>query len=198
MLAYPTAVSVGYYNLTLYPFVFSHSSGNTLCAPSENAGRRCQWVGATAGSADGQDAYVAEIGVNCAGFALPQAEAERPPRAQGPWLDVGWCRAGSSSLPCPHSLASSSRVLISGAGLSAWVDVTGQSHCRARFSVLADLITPGHWHFRPCPHEQPAVPVIQLPMAMHCEVPSFASHANGDWCELRSPQARTTYSSFIS
>ena len=56
-------------------------------------------------------------------------EAERPPRARGPWSDVGRRGAGE---PGPLGLIF---VLIPGAGLSAWVGVTRLPHCLACFSM---------------------------------------------------------------
>ena len=109
---------------------------------------------------------------NVVGSALPQAEAERPPRAWGPWSDVGRRGAESSSLPRPNSSASSSYLclaLVSSSASSSYL-------CLALVSVPGSM-SPG----------APAV-VLVSPSLPGSPCPLSAPEWVGEWDPRRSPQ----------
>ncbi len=99
----------------------------------------------------------------CVGSVLPQAEAERPPRARGTWSGVG--RRGTT-LPTPlclRSSASSSYLYL------VLVSVPGSVSPGAPAAVFVSSSSPGspcsfsasEWAALPCPDPE----VVQLPVS---------------------------------
>ena len=98
----------------------------------------------------------------CVGFALPQAEAERPPRARGTWSGVGRRGAELPTPLCLRSSASSSYLYL------ALVSVPGSVSPGAPAAVFVSPSSPGspcsfsasEWAAPPCPDPEVAQPPV--------------------------------------
>ena len=126
---------------------------------------------------------------NCVGSVLPQAEAERPPRARGTWSGVG--RRGAK-LPTPLCLRSSASSSYSYLVLAS---VPGSVSPGAPAAVFVSPSSPGspcsfsasEWAAPPCPDPEVAQPPV--PGLSSGPPPGPQPHPAPSFLCLRAPYA---------
>ena len=124
---------------------------------------------------------------NCVGSVLPQAEAERPPRARGTWSGVGRRGTTLPTPPCLRSSASSSYLYL------VLVSVPGSVSPGAPAAVFVSSSSPGspcsfsasEWAALPCPDPE----VVQLPVSDLSSGPLPQPHPAPSFLCLRAPYA---------
>ena len=123
----------------------------------------------------------------CVGSVLPQAEAERPPRARGTWSGVGRRGTTPPTPLCLRSSASSSYLYL------VLVSVPGSVSPGAPAAVFVSSSSPGspcsfsasEWAALPCPDPE----VVQLPVSDLSSGPLPQPHPAPSFLCLQAPYA---------